>query len=156
MKRLGAKAAAAAMLIAAASPAAGGDIQDLGWLVGAWETGPRGSEQPWTEERWAPPRAGMMLGTSVSGRGDRPSEYEFFRIAPDEQGRLTYWASPNGRVPVPFRMVAIEDGKVVFENPAHDYPTRIAYQRTADGMMATISGPNGADPMSWRHKRIEQ
>jgi hypothetical protein len=154
MHRLGAKAAGAAILIAAASPVAAGDIDDLGWLVGAWETAARGSVKRWTEERWGPPRAGVMLGTSISGRADRMSEYEFFRLAPDEQGILTYWASPNGRSPVPFRMVALEEGKVVFENPAHDYPTRIVYQRTTDGMTATISGPNGANSMSWRHKRV--
>ena len=42
---------------------------------------------------------------------------------------------------------------LVFENPAHDYPTRITYRRDGDRLVATISGPNGANPMSWRYRR---
>src|SRR5206468_4184985 len=39
-------------------------VAQLAWLSGAWAEERNGV---WTEERWAPPRGGVMLGASVSG-----------------------------------------------------------------------------------------
>jgi hypothetical protein len=124
-------------------------------MVGAWATEAKGRATPWTEERWAPPRAGTMLGTNLSGRGDQVSGYEYMRLAVDAQGTIIYWASPEGRTPVPFRLVSLERGEAVFVNPDHDFPTRIVYERTGYGMKATVSGPDGANRQMWRFKRIE-
>jgi hypothetical protein len=124
-------------------------IAGLGWMSGRWveEKGER-----WTEENWSAPRAGTMLGTSLSGRGTRLGDWEFLRLVADADG-LTYWASPAGRPPVPFRLVSASGTEAVFENPKHDYPTRIAYSRTGDVLTATISGPGGAPPITWRYTR---
>jgi hypothetical protein len=140
-------------LASAAAPAAAegpADLGELEWLAGIWvtETG-----RNWTEERWAPARGGVMLGTSLSGKGGAASGYEFMRIAADGEGRIVFWGAPEGKPAVAFRLVSTERGEAVFENPQHDFPTRIAYQRTGSGMTATVSGPNGANRQSWRYKR---
>jgi Domain of unknown function (DUF6265) len=140
-------------LAAAAAPAAADGPADLGeleWLAGIWvaETG-----RSWTEERWAPARGGVMLGTSLSGKGEAASGYEFMRIAADGEGRIAFWGAPEGKPAVPFRLVSAQRGEAVFENPTHDFPTRIVYRRTGSGMTATVSGPDGANRQTWRYKR---
>src|SRR5687768_10676174 len=148
------KLAMAALLLVAA-PAAAADMAELDWLVGAWTTDSRPSALRWTEERWAPARGGVMLGTSLSGRTDKAFSYEYMRIAADEQGVITFWGSPEGRPPVPFRLVEVSPRQAVFENPAHDFPTRIVYRLTGQGMEATVSGQGGANPQTWKYKRVE-
>jgi hypothetical protein len=145
-----------AALLLATAPAAAADISELEWLVGAWTTDSRPSAFRWTEERWAPARGGVMLGTSLSGRTDKAFSYEFMRIAADKEGVITFWGSPEGRAPVPFRLVEVSHGEAVFENPSHDFPTRIVYRLTGQGLEATISGPGGANPQRWRYKKIEE
>jgi hypothetical protein len=75
------------------------------------------------------------------------------RIAVETDGKLTFWGSPGGKPPVPFRLARSGPNRLEFENPAHDYPTRITYRREGERLTATISGPNGTNPMSWRYRR---
>uniref|UniRef100_UPI0020BE6E9B DUF6265 family protein n=1 Tax=Sphingopyxis sp. MSC1_008 TaxID=2909265 RepID=UPI0020BE6E9B len=69
-----------AFLLAAATPAT---IDDLGWLAGDWVSEADGR---WTDENWAAPRGGVMIGYSRSGRGEALREFEFLRIAAGEGG----------------------------------------------------------------------
>ena len=126
------------------------EAADLAWLAGAWvsESGDR-----WTEERWSPPRGGTMLGMSLVGRGGKAGGFEFMRIAPDKDGRLAFWAMPDGAPASAFPLVAGGKGEAVFENPAHDYPTRITYARKGRVLTATIEGPGGANRKSWSFRR---
>ena len=146
---------AAAMLLAAV-PAGAADIADLEWLAGAWTTEAKGEAARWTEERWSPPRGGAMLGTGLSGRGDKALSYEFMRIAVDEKGEIAFWGSPQGATPVPFRLESATDREAVFVNPTHDYPQRIVYRRTARGMTATTSLADGSNAQTWKYKRIRE
>ena len=135
-----------------AAPAADAPtVASLEWLSGRWVSD---NGKTWTEENWSSPRGGMLLGNSKQGQGNRTAEFELLRISPDDKGVVTYWASPAGRPPTPFALVSSEPNHAVFENPAHDYPTRIEYRRDGKNLTATISGPGGADPMSWHHRRV--
>lgn len=147
-------ASVAAVLLIAAAPAEKRDVSQLGWLAGAWATEATGPSAQWTEERWAPPRGGVMVGTSLSGRDGKADWFEYMRLAPDGGGTISYWASPGGKPAVPFRLVSLSNREAVFENPSNDFPTRILYRRTGRILHATISGPNGADPQSWRYRRV--
>ena len=136
-----------------ATAAAPGPVQDvaaLGWMSGTWAV-QNGEE--WTEERWSPPRGGLMVGNSMTGKGDKASGFEYFRITKDEKGDINYLTQPGGQPVVAFKLTSASQGEVLFENPAHDFPTRIAYRRNGDEMVATISGPNGSNPISWTYKR---
>src|SRR3712207_5782347 len=77
-----------ALLSLAAAPAR--SVDDLRWLSGPWTTG---SGEEWTEEQWMAPRGGMMLGTNRSGKGAKATGFEYMRIAEDDQGRISFWAS---------------------------------------------------------------
>lgn len=140
--------AVVSLLLVAASPAA--TVDDLGWLAGDWVSEADGR---WTEESWAPPRGGVMLGHSRSGRGEVLREYEFIRIARGDDGALAYIAMPQGGAPVAFRLVRQDAASATFENPAHDYPQRIAYVRGGDTLTATISAIDGSKPRTWTYRR---
>lgn len=140
----------AAMLLLTGAAAEAADLSSLKWLSGAWVTETKGE---WVEERWAPARGGVMMGTSLAGRGTKATSFEFLRLTEDGSGAVSLWAAPGGRAPVRFRLASQTAAGAVFENPAHDFPTRIAYRRTGPTLTATISGPGGADAQSVRYRR---
>lgn len=128
------------------------------WLAGRWvEERPDGG---WTEERWSPPRGGVMLGTNLSGAADNANAFEFMRIARDEDG-MAFWGSPGKASPVRFALTRhVRDNgtctaRASFENPTHEYPTRVEYAREGETLTATVSGPDGANPMRWVFRRAE-
>lgn len=137
-----------AAMLALQAPAA---VDDLGWLAGHWERG--GEDGRWTEESWTVPRGGLMLGVNRAGRGEAAGSFEFLRIQAGADGVPVYWASPGGRPPVAFRLVSHGAGIAVFENPAHDFPQRIRYDRRADGLTATISAMDGSNEARWHFRR---
>lgn len=141
-------AAALAAVLVAASPAA--RVDDLGWLAGEWVSEADGR---WTEESWTPPRGGVMLGVSRSGRGEALREYEFIRIARGDDGAISYIAMPQGGAPVAFALVRREGTRATFENVAHDYPQRIEYVRDGDALTATISAIDGTKARRWTYRR---
>ena len=148
MAKLSIIAAGAVLLLGAAPEPV--KVDGLGWMSGSWvsEEGER-----WTQESWTAPRGGMMLGAGSSGRGDTVRDWEHMRIAPDETGALSFWGSPKGAAPVPFRLVSMGPAEAVFENPRHDFPQRIVYRREGDTLVATISARDGSNAISWRYKK---
>jgi hypothetical protein len=142
-------AALAIVLTGQAAPRTG--VDDLDWMSGRWEAA--GADGRWTEESWAPPRGGLMLGHSRSGRGDAAREFEFLRIVAGADGVPVYFAQPGGRPAVGFRLAARAGTSAVFENPSHDFPQRIRYVRDGETLTATISAIDGSSAMSWRFRR---
>lgn len=149
MKRLFAAGLALLLMGQAAPPAR---ISDLGWMSGNWTTESADSERI-TQESWSEPRSGIMLGYSRTGGEDRLREFEFLRIQAGQDGVLTYFAQPGGRPPVGFRLVAHDAASATFENPQHDYPQRIRYERRNGDMVATISKSDGSNAMRFVYRR---
>jgi hypothetical protein len=113
------------------------DIDRLAWLAGCW-TRPRPNGV--IEEQWMAPLGGSMIGMSRTVVDGRTREYEFVRIMAVD-GRLAYIAKPSGQAEATFPMKTLDEGLVVFENPAHDFPQRVIYRRNADGTVtARIEG----------------
>lgn len=128
-----------ALLVPAITQAqAASDVARLRFLQGCWEL--RTATRV-THEQWMAPLGGTLLGMSRTVAGDVTRAYEFLRIAPIG-GRVTYVATPSGQAETAFASTEITDSTATFENPAHDFPTRIAYQRAGtDSLVARISGP---------------
>ena len=145
-------AAMMAALLAAApmASAPAPKMADLEWLSGSWvsETG-----TGWVEEQWSDARGGMMLGTNRTGKGGTATAFEYMRIQADEKGTIQFWGSPSGAPPVAFPLVSLSHDQAVFENPRHDYPTRIVYRLGEGRLVGTISGPGGENPVSWEFRR---
>ena len=144
-----------AVMMATSNPgdaeAPAGDFDLPGWLVGGW-----GSQQPdgiWAEEWWTPAKGGVMLGAGRSGKGDRLEWWEHTRIE-RTNGKLRFCALPKGQAGACFPATKVAAGEIVFENPGHDFPTRIAYRREGAHLTAEISGPGGANPQRWRFSRL--
>jgi hypothetical protein len=116
-------------------------IDRLAWLTGCWS---RARANGMTEEHWMAPRGGTMLGMSRTVRDGRTVEYEYLQIRA-EAGSLVYEARPSGQPSATFALEKVAEDMVTFENPSHDFPQRIIYRRTADGIAARIEGTmNGA------------
>ena len=107
-------------------------VADLGWISGAWL---QKSARSTTEEHWTHPDGGTMLGVSRTISGGKTVFFEFLRIEERPEG-IFYIAQPRGRPPVEFKLTRAEGQAVRFENPAHDFPTRILYRKNADGSLA--------------------
>jgi hypothetical protein len=61
------------------------------------------------------------------------------------------WAHPSGQPSAVFRARDIGDQRVVFENPEHDFPQRVGYERKgADALAAWIEGT-----MNGRARRVD-
>lgn len=111
------------------------------WITGAWfnETGGN-----WSDEYWTPPRAGIMIGASRSGTGDKLTFWEHMRIVRENDGKLAFWAIAGDQKPVRFAVARNTANEIVFENPDHDYPQRIRYWREGTSLKAQISLIDGS------------
>lgn len=127
---------------------------DLKFLSGTWRM-QRGSTT--VEETWTSNVGGVMLGVSRTMRGDKTVFFEFLRIEKRADGATYYVAQPRGNPPTDFKLTSAEGGTVTFENPSHDFPQKIVYERVSDDTLrARISGPrNGKDASeSWEFQRV--
>lgn len=131
-------------LMAAALMQAPTSAPDLSWMAGYWLDCSGGRE---ASETWSDPRAGLLVGHSVTVRNGR-SGFEFARIAPLQDGVLAYVAQPGGAAPTPFRLIESGPQRVVFANPANDFPHRILYQRAGDVLTARIEGADDDETRS--------
>ena len=124
------------------------------WMAGTWTGTADGLEM---EEVWTPAKGGTMLGLHRDVRSGRTTSFEFLRIEVSPEA-LTYWASPQGRPATAFRMVESAPNRVVFANPEHDFPTRILYWLSDDGVLharteGTLKGKPASEEWSWRRAR---
>ncbi len=112
-------------------------VADLGWLAGCWSSDGREAE---SGEQWMAPAGGTMLGVARTVRDSKTVAYEFLRIQ-EKDGTLVYVASPSGQSTTEFPLERITEDEVVFANPEHDFPQRIAYRRASDtSLLARIEG----------------
>lgn len=119
------------------------------WMAGYWLSCADGAQ---TVESWIGAGGETLLGGNLSAGG-----YEFLRISTNESGQIVYYSMPGGRSPpTEFAMTSNTDQRAVFENPTHDFPKRIIYEREGDVMTARIDGGEGeSQAMEWRFERAE-
>jgi tetratricopeptide (TPR) repeat protein len=139
---------AAALLAAMSVPGvASAGVDSLAWMEGVWHArvGKDGSR----EEIWGAPLGGTMIGAGREVRDGTLLEFEFLllREEPTSGGEpvVYYDAYVGGASPVSFRLTESGDQAAVFTNPAHDFPTRIAYRLDEVGsLQVSVSGPDGS------------
>jgi hypothetical protein len=124
-------------------------LQKLTWVCGTWV---QQKGKTTIEEHWRPLQGTTILGTSHTFDDQKSSFFEFLRIG-HRAGSISYVAMPGGAPPTLFRLVKVEDGLMVFENEKHDHPQRIRYERTKDGMTATISQLDGSRATAFVFKK---
>jgi len=114
---------------------------DFGWLSGHWCSG---SGADLLEEHWLSSRGDPMLGLGRTLKAGKTVSFEFMRIS-HAGGITNYFAQHQGAAPVAFRLTAAGANWARFENPQHDFPRRVEYRRTPDGLHAEIAGPGEGD-----------
>ena len=121
------------------------DLSRLAWLEGRWSGSEGGRE---TEEHWTSPAGSALVGMNKAVKAGRMVSFEFLRIQHTKEG-TAYLASPGGAAPTAFPLVELGEARLVFENPAHDFPQRILYWLDAAGALhARIEGSIGGKPRS--------
>jgi hypothetical protein len=120
------------------------------FMTGCWD---RVDGEHWTQECWMEPKAGLMLGASREGTGAKLKSWEQLRIERSAEGKITLFASPGGRPPLPFEGRFVSVNAIEFTNASHDYPQRIRYELKDGSLQAEISLIDGSKPVRWTYKR---
>src|SRR3954451_2670240 len=121
-------------------PASPPTISDLSWLEGTWR-GRIGSRE--FETRYTSADGGQILSASKYTENGAPAGFEFERFE-QRADTLVLTPFPEGTSSVSFPLSDYDPKarRAVFENLAHDFPTRISYQRTAGNRLTIlVSGP---------------
>ena len=136
----------AALLLVVCGPAAAQAPASIGyaaWLAGCWVT-QRGKAT--IEEQWMAPAGGTMIGMGRTIREGKLDDYELTIIRVTD-GRVDYEAHPMMQPTAIFTATIVSDTLLQFENPRHDFPKLVAYQRHgADSLVARVAaGPAKGD-----------
>jgi hypothetical protein len=131
------------LIAAVAVPALANELSSLDWLAGTWK---RDSSRGPIHERWI-----VLSERTLEGHSWRVVDGE--RIALESillvaMGKEIFYIPkvPENPYPVPFRMTELEARRAVFENPEHDFPTKIIYTRVGnDSLIVSVEGPGGDD-----------
>ena len=117
------------------------DVDSAAWLSGCWVAS---AGDVHSEEVWMKPDGGLMVGMARTVRGGMATGHEFLLLQ-RKDGRLTYSAYPSGQDPTDFQATEVSTQRVRFENPQHDFPQAIEYERTSpDSLTAKVYGEIGS------------
>jgi hypothetical protein len=131
-------------------------LNGLAWMTGYWIGSDEGSE---AEECWLGPKGGLMLGVHRDVNESGSAFFEYLRIEQTAEG-IVYFASPGGREATAFALAETSERRVVFENPAHDFPRRISYWLDEDAALhARVEGEKkglaAAAEWIWRRRALD-
>lgn len=122
-------------------------LADLAWMEGEWGSTQGRMEM---EELWTAPKGDLILGLHRDWRqGSERASFEFLRIEAREGG-LVYVAAPGGGPATEFALVELEGQRAVFENPQHEFPQRLVYEREGGALAVRIEDMAGEQGMDWR------
>jgi hypothetical protein len=124
------------------------EIEKASWLLGSWgNTSPEGI----LSEKWIKTNDSILHGESYFVVNKDTVFSENIQLE-EADGKLAYIVTmpgQNNEKPVRFDMTVHTDKQIVFENPAHDFPNKIAYNKiTNDSLVAEISGLQKGKPTS--------
>lgn len=115
-------------------------VQNASWLIGNWgNTLPDGSFiEKWTKESDSVYKAESYF---IANNDTLFAEYVTLGKINDTLAYTVTVPGQNNEKPVSFKLISMSGNKLVFENPQHDYPSKIEYIKiTADSIVAVISG----------------
>ena len=143
--------AAFAAFLALSSRAEG--LDDLAWMAGSWMERKGATD---TEEHWLAPKGGLMMAMNRTVKDRKAVEFEMLRIVMKD-GKPVYLSMPNARPATEFQTAEQGPTRVVFEDPAREFPRRILYWRDGEALMARIEGAINGQPRSkeWRFERMK-
>lgn len=113
-----------------------GDLKQFNWLIGKWE-GKHG-DGVYHEEWWSE-TGGQIHGSAYISKNGSIGETEILKLHL-VNGIPAYTADvKHNPKPVSFLLTFSDEHIFVFENPQHDFPQKITYERINDNsLIATI------------------
>jgi hypothetical protein len=115
-------------------------IEKANWLIGEWQNN---SETGRVCEIWEKENDSVYVGNSYSLRNTDTVSSERIRL--EEHGDKLFYIpvvkDQNAGEHIKFTLVSTVSNQLIFENPEHDFPQKIAYSLiTDDSLFAEISG----------------
>jgi hypothetical protein len=118
-------------------------LEPLRWLLGSWvaDSGKRIVTETWTE---ASPTTFEGDGVTLERSDGSVVDGETLRLVVMGDGVFYVAKVAHNDYPVAFRLTTCQAERLVFENPAHDFPRRLEYRRV-DGDRLEVNVSDGAE-----------
>jgi hypothetical protein len=115
------------------------DFKKLDWLEGTWT---RLDVKPGrtAHENWQKISPVEWKGSGLVMKGTDTAFVEKLKLVIKDDNIYYVADLAENKEPVYFKLTAITDNSFVCENPQHDFPKMIAYQKDGNKIKATISG----------------
>lgn len=117
---------------AAAAPCS--SLDPLRWLLGDWLAD--GQKNTW-RETWVEVSPRNWEGWGIETPKSDPDKASAEELRLVEMGGGVFYVAKvsHNELPIAFRLVECGEGRLVFANPAHDFPRRLDYERQSDGRL---------------------
>ena len=117
------------------------ELEKANWLLGEWE---KTDSLGVLKEIWTSFDDSTFVGQSYYIINKKDTVHNEQIELMQDKNHLIYTATIKGEnndEPIPFQMTKDEDSLIVFENPKHDYPTKIEYKLMKNSsIIAKVSG----------------
>src|SRR5262245_33203260 len=109
-------------------------LASLRWLLGEWlGDGQKNTwRETWTETS---PESSEGQGVETPKADAAKASTEELRLVAMGDGVFYVAKVSHNDLPIAFRLVECGEGRLVFTNPAHDFPRRLDYERQPDGRL---------------------
>jgi len=125
------------------------NLQKTNWFLGEW--GNTSTEGELTE-RWKKTNDSVFSGESYFVTKGKDTVFAELIKLEEADGKVAYIVTvpnQNNGEAVRFEMTSISDSHIVFENPHHDFPNKIVYNKVGnDSLVAEIFGTKKGKPAS--------
>ena len=115
------------------------NFKKLDWLEGTWT---RTNNKPGrsAHEKWQKFSSSEWSGIGVNMQGGDTASVEKLKIVIKDDNIYYVADIVENKEPVYFKLTSITKNGFVCENPHHDFPKKISYQKDGEKIKATISG----------------
>jgi hypothetical protein len=114
--------------------------EQVKWMIGTWKIN-MGNNM--IVEEWHIADDSTLSGKSYfikNGTDTIPQETIELSYRKGEWYYIPTVKNQNNAQPVPFKIIFLKGTEFISENPAHDFPQRIAYRRIKNQLFASIEG----------------
>ncbi len=128
-------------------------LHELGFMTGCWQG--RTARGSTIEEQFSSTTNNLIIGMTRYLRDGATRSFEFHMIGNVAGGGSHLIPHPGGKASVTFTEKERTGSRVVWENPAHDYPQRISYARVSpDSLVARIELIDGSRATEYRMGKV--